>query len=76
MNNPRPASNASPSLQQPTVGPGDPAELRVRMTDRLLAGGVSRPTAPTTAPSWPLSAFTEWRWLSSNHTEEALEHER
>jgi 2'-hydroxyisoflavone reductase len=39
MNNPRPASNASLSLQQPTVGPGDPAELRVRMADRLTGIG-------------------------------------
>jgi hypothetical protein len=30
MNNPRPARSASLSLQQTTVGPGDPAELRVR----------------------------------------------
>ncbi|MGH3869835.1 MAG: hypothetical protein ACRDQ4_27790 [Pseudonocardiaceae bacterium] len=50
MNNPRPASSASPSLQQTTVGPGDPTELRLRMTDRLLAGDNMAPWSVAVAP--------------------------
>lgn len=63
MNNPPPASSTGLSLQQTTMGPGDPIKLRVRMTDRLLAGAGmaiwSAAVTPRCSPQPTRSATSE-----------------